>query len=274
MTLSLEEVRSKRFRMARKSGYEVLEVDEFVDQVEATFEQLFEENQNLKKQVEALKSSSTGTAAAPESGASAPTSPGQPPAVEQSRPAPAEPTERLVVTTSAEASTAVVRLVQMSAEQAERLVAEASAEAARIRDEASTSAEQVQREARTVADQLQAEARQRAEALDRDVETRRTRMFGELEQQREQLSNTVHALRAFEATYRQNLTRHLQSQIEVLASGHEEPADPPAGLLAPTAQPTAAESAVPEDERGAQQRSGQDGSSGTPRLDALLGEQR
>ena len=30
MTLSLDDVRNKRFRMARKSGYEVLEVDEFV----------------------------------------------------------------------------------------------------------------------------------------------------------------------------------------------------------------------------------------------------
>ena len=55
MTLSLDDVRNKRFRMARKSGYEVLEVDEFVDEVEATFEQLFEENQNLKKQVEARR---------------------------------------------------------------------------------------------------------------------------------------------------------------------------------------------------------------------------
>ena len=34
MTLSLDDVRNKRFRMARKSGYEVLEVDEFVDEVE------------------------------------------------------------------------------------------------------------------------------------------------------------------------------------------------------------------------------------------------
>ena len=33
MTLSLDDVRNKRFRMARKSGYEVLEVDEFVDAV-------------------------------------------------------------------------------------------------------------------------------------------------------------------------------------------------------------------------------------------------
>jgi DivIVA domain-containing protein len=33
MTLSLDDVRNKRFRMARKSGYEVLEVDEFVAEV-------------------------------------------------------------------------------------------------------------------------------------------------------------------------------------------------------------------------------------------------
>ena len=56
MTLTLDDVRNKRFRMARKSGYEVLEVDEFVDEVEESFAQLLEENQNLKKQVEALKS--------------------------------------------------------------------------------------------------------------------------------------------------------------------------------------------------------------------------
>ena len=55
MTLTLDDVRNKRFRMARKSGYEVLEVDEFVDQVEAAFEQFADENQNLKKQIESLK---------------------------------------------------------------------------------------------------------------------------------------------------------------------------------------------------------------------------
>ena len=40
MTLTLDDVRNKRFRMARKSGYEVLEVDEFVDEVEESFAQL------------------------------------------------------------------------------------------------------------------------------------------------------------------------------------------------------------------------------------------
>lgn len=289
MTLSLDDVRNKRFRMARKSGYEVLEVDEFVDEVEATFEQLFEENRNLKKQVESLKS--TGSPVPADT---------KPATTEQARPAavaaevstPEAPTERIVVTTAKEASSAVVRLVELSAEQAERLVAEATAEAAQIREQASTSAEEltseaharaekVETEARAHAERLRADAEGRAQSLDLETETRRTKMFGELEHQRDELTATVHALRGFEATYRSNLTRHLQSQIEVLASGREEPADPPAALDQPPApRPTAPAPAAADQE-------GQAGSpapagdapaaapgSDTPRLDALLGDQR
>ena len=87
MTLTLDDVRNKRFRMARKSGYEVLEVDEFVDEVEESFAQLLEENQNLKKQVEALKAAPPVAAPAPHTMAPPPTV--QPPAPRQ--PAPAQP---------------------------------------------------------------------------------------------------------------------------------------------------------------------------------------
>jgi len=289
MTLSLDDVRNKRFRMARKSGYEVLEVDEFVDEVEATFEQLFEENRNLKKQVESLKTT----------GSPAPTpADAKPASTEQAKPAavvaastPEGPTERIVVTTAKEASSAVVRLVELSAEQAERLVAEATAEAAQIREQASTSAEeltsgaharaeQVETEARAHAERLRADAEGRAQSLDQETETRRTKMFGELEHQRDELTATVHALRSFEATYRSNLTQHLQSQIQVLASGREEPADPPAALdQPPAARPTAPAPAADGEDQGASPSAG-DGApaasptSDTPRLDALLGDQR
>src|SRR4051812_46269778 len=123
MTLSLDDVRNKRFRMARKGGYEVLEVDEFVDEVEESFAQLVEENASLKKQVEALRSGSSGesTPAATEERTPEPTSRPAPAAPVQPAPAPAQsapsasvPEERIVVTTSNEASTAVVRLVQLS----------------------------------------------------------------------------------------------------------------------------------------------------------------
>ena len=40
MTLSLDDVRNKRFRLARKSGYEVAEVDDFLDQLQESFAQL------------------------------------------------------------------------------------------------------------------------------------------------------------------------------------------------------------------------------------------
>jgi DivIVA domain-containing protein len=289
MTLSLDDVRNKRFRMARKSGYEVLEVDEFVDEVEATFEQLFEENQNLKKQVESLKGTAAASASAPAAAKSQPTTPAP-------STAPVAPAERIVVTTSKDASSAVVRLVELSTEQSERLVAEAKAEADRIREEASSSAERLESEARSQAERLQADAQGRSQALDRELETRRTEMFGNLERQREQLTATVNALRAFEATYRSNLTAHLKSQIDVLASGSEEPPNPPAALAeahANGAGPTQPESGQRPDPQGegvkgedaqadgdgaaAAPRQGEDrpaGSSDTPRLDALLGDQR
>jgi DivIVA domain-containing protein len=286
MTLSLDDVRNKRFRMARKSGYEVLEVDEFVDEVEETFAQLFEENQNLKKQVDSLKSAPPAPAAA--------TPPPAP--IQQPRPAPAPaPAPQasggpIVVTTGKEASTAVVRLVEMSTEQAERLVNEATEDANRIREEANriahqvttdarTRAERVESEARVNAERMQADALNRAEKLDKDIESRRSDMFGDLQQQREELTKAITALRSFEATYRRNLTNHLRNQLEALESGRSEPPD------APDVVRVGAADQSNQRKNGASPREGGDrdetptmggGAQGseTPRLDALLGDQR
>ncbi len=57
MTLTLEQVRQTRFHLARRNGYEPVDVDNFVDKVEATLSQLTEENETLRQQVEALSSS-------------------------------------------------------------------------------------------------------------------------------------------------------------------------------------------------------------------------
>jgi DivIVA domain-containing protein len=287
MTLSLDDVRNKRFRMARKSGYEVLEVDEFVDEVEETFAQLFEENQSLKKQVESLKSAPPAPAAA---------TPPPPAQIQQPRPAPATaPSPQasggpIVVTTSKDASSAVVRLVEMSTEQAERLVNEATEDANRIREEANriahqvttdarTRAERVESEARVNAERMQADALSRAEKLDKDVESRRSDMFGDLQRQRDELTKTVAALRNFEATYRRNLSNHLRSQMEALESGRAEPQDAPEVV-----RPGAVDQSN-QRKNGASPREGGDRdetptmaggaqSSDTPRLDALLGDQR
>jgi len=280
MTLSLDDVRNKRFRMARKSGYEVLEVDEFVDEVEETFAQLFEENQNLKKQVEALKSAPPPPqAVAPQQGLA-----------QQRPPAPTAPQGAIVVTTGKEASAAVVRLVEMSTEQAERLVNEATEDANRIREEANraahqvttdarTRAERVESEARVNAERLHADAMGRAEKLDRDIDAKRSELFGDLERQKDELTATVARLREFEANYRSNLTNHLRSQIESLESGHAEPENPPDVLreLRPAEDATKRNGASAPDGNQAEREEvtlGGGQGSDTPRLDALLGDQR
>jgi len=295
MTLTLDDVRNKRFRMARKSGYEVLEVDEFVDEVEESFAQLIQENQNLKKQIEALK------AAPPPQQPVAPAAP-RVQAPQPRQPAPSQSaiahpqSGTIVVTTGKEASAAVVRLVEMSTEQAERLVEEATEDANRIREEANrtahqlttdarTRAERVESEARVNAERLQADAMSRAEKLDREIESRRGEMFGDLERQRDDLTAAVASLRNFEAAYRANLTTHLRNQIESLESGRAEPVEVPDVIREPRAAENTPNgiSTPQQGERGAadqpQRREGApsysgSSSSNTPRLDALLGDQR
>jgi DivIVA domain-containing protein len=285
MTLTLDDIRNKRFRMARKSGYEVLEVDEFVDEVEESFAQLIEENQNLKKQIEALKAAPTPQPMAP----AAPTVQAPPP--RQPAPPPPPQSGTIVVTTGKEASAAVVRLVEMSTEQAERLVEEATEDANRIREEANrtahqlttdarTRAERVESEARVNAERLQADAHSRAEKLDREIASRRGEMFGDLERQRDDLTAAVAALRNFEAAYRSNLTTHLRKQIETLESGRSEPVDIP-DVVRDTKSSEGKSNGIGagQGERSDQPQHRQDapsysGSSNTPRLDALLGDQR
>jgi DivIVA domain-containing protein len=233
MTLTLDDLRNKRFQRGRKSGYEISEVDEFVDEVEERYAQLLEDNQNLKKQIEALKSAPPVPARTP---ASAPTV--QPPVLQQ--PAPAQPSasDTIVVTTGKEASAAVVRLVEMSTEQAERLVEESTADANHIREEATRTARQltadartraarVESEARVNAERLNADAHSRAQKLDREIEGRRAEIFDDLERRRDHLTAAVGALREFEAAYRTNLTGHLRKEIETLESGRAEPDELP-----------------------------------------------
>src|SRR5215218_1713932 len=292
MTLTLDDVRNKRFRAARKSGYEVLEVDEFVDEVRERFTLLLEDNQNLKKQVEALKSAPPVPAQTPAPLAQAPTV--QPPVPQQPNPVRPSASGTIVVTTGKEASAAVVRLVEMSTEQAERLVEEVTADANLIREEANRTAHQlttdartraarVESEARVNAERLQADALSRAEKLDREIEGRRGEMFGDLEKQRDDLTAAVAALRNFEAAYRTNLASHLRRQIETLESGRAEPADMPdvIGELKPpentsngTAQAGELGGADQPQREEAPSFSGGGSPSNTPRLDALLGDQR
>lgn len=285
MSLTLDEVRNIKFRMAKRSGYEVLDVDEFVDQVEASFEQLLEENANLKRQVDSLKSTADAAAESQQ-----PQQPAAPQPVAQPAPQPQgnEPeVERIVVTTASEASPAVVRLVQVSTEHAEQILNEAKEESAKMKAEAertakqlttdaTTRAERVESEARVNAERIRSEAQNNAERLNQDAETKRRELFGELEKQRDQLAASVSDLRKFESDFRQNLTNELRSHIDHLSAGKAEPPSAPAVLneLGRDSENGAAggpSNAQPN--RGVQDGNQQATPSDTPRLDALLGEQ-
>ena len=289
MTLSLDDVKNKRFRMARKSGYEVLEVDEFVDEIEEAFAQLVEENEGLKKQVESLRTSPDGSVSRPAAAPAQAT-----PAQATAAPAPGQP-QTVVVTTAKEASSAVVRLVELSTEQAERLLAEAAQEADRIREQASSQANQVTGDARSRAERLESEARRNAERvqaetlsrtqqLDREIDARRAEMLGHLQTQREELSSSVRQLRAFEAAYRSNMTEHLRSQITLIESNKAEPT--PAPDLAAPARPSStkaepAKSTSDDDTQRVERVSADEPAPGgagargaTPKVDALVRDKR
>lgn len=182
--------------------------------------------------------------------------------------------EKIVVSTAAQASPAVTRLVQLATEQAEsvlteaekeaeRTVAEAERKAQELTSEASARAEKTQSEARVNADQLTssaqaeaqrlaAEARANSDRVNTDVENRRRELFAKLEAERDQLVVAIDGLRTFEREYRSTMAEQLTRHLETVRNGHAEPAQAPASL----------------DEARAAQGNG----SSTPRLDALLAE--
>ena len=321
MTLTLEQVRQTRFHLARRNGYEPVDVDNFVDKVEATLSQLTEENETLRQQVDALSSSEPSSIFVPSDSGdtdglrqelqarqgeldaargeldalraelrdrseelerlqaelaarsrevdalNADAARLQPPAESDD---PRASVEHIVVTSSADASPAVARLLQMATEQAERLVGESHVEAQRLVGEARAEAETVidnankkahetLTDARTRADRIESEARvnaervttealSRSEAVNAEAERRRDELFTQLEQDRDVLRSKVDKLRQFESSFRSNLTAQLHSHIKSLEDSVIEPHDTPEILNEPATQ------------------------SPTPRLDALLGE--
>ena len=103
--------------------------------------------------------------------------------------------------------------------------------------------------------------------------------------EQDDLTAAVTALRNFEAAYRTNLTTHLRKQIETLEAGGAEPGEIPDVVrdVKPTESSSNGISTGQQAEHGgadqpqhrgeAPSYSGSPGSN-TPRLDALLGDQR
>ncbi|MEZ5092378.1 DivIVA domain-containing protein [Nocardioides sp.] len=231
MPLTPEDVSNKRFTPVRlREGYDMGEVDQFLDEVEAELARLTKENEELRAKLVAAQSGGGFQAPAPQAEAPPVAAP-EPPPVEEP-PAPPAPEvqaaapvaapvaaagiETLRVETVPDASNAAARLLEIATRNADELVESAKDEADRIVGEARTKAERLENEAKGKADRLEADARTRSQMLDSETADRRKQLFGELERERDKLNGEVENLRQFEREYRSRLKSYFSQQLEAL----------------------------------------------------------
>jgi len=226
MPLTPEDVSNKRFTPVRlREGYDMGEVDQFLDEVEAELARLTKENDDLRSKLSAAQSGAPVAAPAPTP---------EPVVEKEPEPAPApvaapepvvvaSPVETIRVETVPQASNAAARLLEIATRNADELVEEAKNEADKIIAEARTKSERLDVDSRTKADRLEADARTRAQMLDSETAERRRQMFGDLEKERDKLNSEVENLRSFEREYRSRLKSYFSQQLEALNAGAEPP---------------------------------------------------
>lgn len=211
MPLTPEDVSNKRFTPVRlREGYDMGEVDQFLDEVEAELERLNKENDDLRQKLSVAQRGGGGEAPAP-----------APQVVEKApeptpAPAPAAPAQEIKVTTVADASSAAAKLLEIATRNADELVDGAKDEADKIIGAARTKAERLEAEVKTKSDRLESDARTRAAMLDSETEARRKEIFGNLEKEKEALNSEIEGLRSFEREYRSRLKSYFTQQLEAL----------------------------------------------------------
>ena len=242
MPLTPEDVSNKRFTPVRlREGYDMGEVDQFLDEVEAELARLTRENDDLRAKLSAAQSGVVDSAPAP---MPEPAAPEPVAAAPEPEPAPTQQTpavgavaggvETIRVETVGDASNAAARLLELASRNADQLVEDAKSEADKIVGEARTKAERLEGESKSNADKLEAAARGRAQSQDAETAERRAQLFGDLERERDALSHEVDNLRAFEREYRSRLKTYFSQQLEALeTSGSADPTTHDAGLAAP-----------------------------------------
>src|SRR3954469_14934328 len=204
MPLTPEDVSNKRFTPVRlREGYDMGEVDQFLDEVEAELARLTRENDDLRSKLPAAHQGGGSTAATP---------------VQERAPEPvaAAPKETIKVTTVADASSAAARLLEIATRNADELVTEAKDQADKVVGEARTKAERLEAEAKTKSERMESDARTRSQMLDSETAERRQQLFGDLEKERDRLNGEVENLRSFEREYRSRLKSYFQQQLAAL----------------------------------------------------------
>ena len=227
MPLTPEDVSNKRFTPVRlREGYDMGEVDQFLDEVEAELARLIRENDDLREKLPAAQDAPAAAAAAPVAQPEPEPEPAPEPeprrgrararagAGARSRPpwSPRAPAEEIKVTTVAEASAAAARLLEIATQQrrpAGRRGQGRGRQDHRRRPHQGRAARSPRR--KTKADRLESDARTRSQMLDSETAERRKQLFGDLEKEKDKLNAEVENLRSFEREYRSRLKSYFSS---------------------------------------------------------------
>jgi len=204
MTLTPQDVQNKEFLTVRlREGYDMEEVDRFLDEVEAELRRLNDENERLRAQV----------ATPPDE--SAPASPDVEAAREAAEEARVSDTGLLrSVGDTSDAPAAALTILTHAQTAADNLINEAQAKADELVTDATSKAEA-----------LMAEANERAAVLDTETEQRRAELMGSLQVQETELRTTIDDLRAHEREYRSRLVAYHSEQVRRLQEGQQDEAD-------------------------------------------------
>lgn len=219
MPLTPEDVSNKRFTPVRlREGYDMGEVDQFLDEVEAELARLTKENDDLRSKLSAVQGAGESYAPpAPEPVKQPEPEPTPAPApAPVAAPAVAGGVETIRVETVPEASNAAARLLEIATRNADELVDGAKNEADKIIGEARTKAERLEAESKSKADRMESDARTRAQMLDSETAERRQQLFGDLEREKDKLTAEVEKLHSFEREYRSRLKNYFTQQLEAL----------------------------------------------------------
>jgi DivIVA domain-containing protein len=215
MPLTPEAVQNKEFTTVRlREGYDMQEVDEFLDEVEAEIARLQRENDELRDKLAAVTRGAGAVGSA---------EPVQPPRQVEAPKAPPTSAAPAVAPAAgapgAQPSDAAAKVLALAQKTADELVADAKAEADRLMSEARSRSEKLDSETKAKAAKLEQDARQRAESIDQEIQKRRAQVFGKLETERADLERQLEGLRAFEREYRSRLKSYLENELRKLEVG-------------------------------------------------------
>jgi DivIVA domain-containing protein len=238
MPLTPEDVQEKQFSTVRlKEGYDMEEVDDFLDEVQAELERLRRENDELRDKLAAV----TRGGGLIGSAEPLPPRPGEGPKSVPASVMPPSSEAAHAAGAQGQPSEAAAKVLALAQRTADELVADAKAEADRLLTDAQQRAEKIDAEIKAKISKLETEARQKAETIEREAAQRKQDVFGALEQECAQLERRRDELRDFEREYRSRLKAYLQSELRKLETGAvDEVAVPVAQVAAPAGAPQSA----------------------------------